>query len=197
MIKKINEIISYIPATSHPLSADIGIVTINDKKWIYDVGNNESINHLLTNIDSIVISHFHEDHLGNIKNIKYNRLFVSKETSNYTKDGTIINQDTIIDNVHLFILPSTHAKGCLGMEVNNEYCFVGDALYGKWKDNELIYNVQKLKAQIDCLKNIKSKYLLISHDRTYCVLKDEKIKELENIYNKREKNNPYIQIEEN
>lgn len=191
----ITDKISYIKATSHPLSADIGIIKENGKLWLYDVGNNEEVLKQLTDCYNIAISHFHLDHVGNIKKIQMNQLYVSKETYRHTHVGMIVNQDIYIGNLHLFPLPSSHAKGCIGLEVDGKYTFVGDALYCKSKGGQAFYNVQLLKQEIEVLKKLKSKYLLVSHDEQYVRNKEDIIQELETIYQRRNPNDSNILVE--
>ena len=62
----INEKINYIEASDDPLSADIGIVQAESGVWLYDVGSGEKNIEGLNGSYSIVLSHFHQDHTGNL-----------------------------------------------------------------------------------------------------------------------------------
>lgn len=66
---RINKKISFIAASENPLSADIGIIRENGSIWLYDVGNGED--HLPNSGKDyyVVLSHFHQDHTGNINRI--------------------------------------------------------------------------------------------------------------------------------
>ena len=64
-IEKINEYISYIPATEIPISSDVGIIYGKNCTYVFDVGSiPESLDflHSLNGNVKIVISHFHADH---------------------------------------------------------------------------------------------------------------------------------------
>ena len=191
---RINKNISYIKSSEEPLSADIGIVETPNGKWLFDVGNNPISISDLTDSYNIVLSHFHIDHTGNLDKLIEKDLYVSKETYRYTNRGTIVEKDIYIDNLHIFVIPSSHAKGCLGLEVDGEYAFVGDALYSKSKDGYRIYNVQKLKECIELLKELKANYLLVSHYEGLIRNKNDVIIELQEIYKLKEKNSPEIKI---
>ena len=190
----ISERISYIEATEEPLSADIGIIRCGDTEWLYDVGND------LRNLDgldgeyNVVLSHFHQDHTGSLDKIRVGELYVSGATFRHTGWGTVVNGELTIGDLRIFQIPSSHTKGCLGLEIGNEYAFVGDALYCKAKDGHYVYNAQLLKDEIEVLKRLKASKLLVSHFKGLVRTKDEVIAELEQIYSKKEKNNPYIRV---
>ena len=190
----INERISYIEATEEPLSADIGIIRCGDTEWLYDVGNDERSLAGLDGQYNVVLSHFHQDHTGSLDKIRVGELYVSGATFRHTGWGTVVNGELTIGDLRIFQIPSSHTKGCLGLEIGNEYAFVGDALYCKAKDGHYAYNAQLLKDEIEVLKELKASKLLVSHFKGLVRPKDEVIAELEQIYSKREKNNPDIRV---
>ena len=190
----INERLSYIEATEEPLSADIGIIRCNDTEWLYDVGNDERSLAGLKGQYNVVLSHFHQDHTGSLDKIRVGELYVSGATFRHTGWGTVVNGELTIGDLRIFQIPSSHTKGCLGLEIANEYAFVGDALYCKAKDGHYAYNAQLLKDEIEVLKELKASKLLVSHFKGLVRPKDEVIAELEQIYSKREKNNPDIRV---
>lgn len=96
--------------------------------------------------------------------------------------------------MHIFPLPSCHSKGCLGLEADETYAFVGDALYCTVRDGFRIYNSQILKEEIDVLNSLRSSYLLVGHRKEPAVKKDDAVYELKEIYNMRDKNKPEIRI---
>lgn len=151
----INEKISYIECSENPLSADIGIIKDNGVTWLYDVGNGENNIVDPNGTCDVVLSHFHQDHVGNIGRIRFRNLYVSKETYRHVQEGTIVADELFIGNLRIFTLPSSHARGCLGVEINHTYAFVGDALYSKIKGNDYIYNAQILKSEIEVIKNCR------------------------------------------
>lgn len=190
----INERISYIEATEEPLSADIGIIRCGDTEWLYDVGNDVRSLDGLDGEYNVVLSHFHQDHTGSLDKIRVGELYVSGATFRHTGWGTVVNGELTIGDLRIFQIPSSHTKGCLGLEIGNEYAFVGDALYCKAKDGHYAYNAQLLKDEIEVLKELKASKLLVSHFKGLVRPKDEVIAELEQIYSKREKNNPDIRV---
>ena len=190
----INDRISYIEASDDPLSADIGIIRTDRGVWLYDVGNGEQNIACLNGNYHIVLSHFHADHTGNIDRIRAESVYVSGETYRHVHRGTVVRGDVYTDGLHIFPLPSSHTKGCLGLEADETYAFVGDALYCRVRDGFYIYNPQLLKDEITVLGRLKSSRLLVSHFRGLVRDKGEVIEELEMIYSQREKNSPEIRI---
>ncbi len=64
-IKKIDDIISYIPGTEHPLSSDIGIIKGAERTYLFDVGSSLAALDFLCTLPKntvIILSHFHYDH---------------------------------------------------------------------------------------------------------------------------------------
>lgn len=193
---KINDKISYIEASENPLSADIGIVRDNGTTWLFDVGNGDASFACIPGEPvNVVLSHFHQDHTGNIDRVPANEIFASNMTRKHISRGTVVTEDLYFGGVHIFPLPSSHASGSLGMEIDGQYAFVGDGLYSKCKDRFYIYNAQLVNEEIKVLKNLKAEYLLVSHLEGLVRRKDEVISELEAIYGRREKNNPEILVE--
>ena len=190
----ISDSISYLAASDSPLSADIGMIKNQEQLWLYDVGNGERNCAGLTDDYFVVLSHFHADHTGNVGRIKTEAVYVSEETYKHVHTGTIVQRDLYVGNLHIFLLPSSHAKGCLGLEVDETWCFVGDALYSKVKDGCYVYNAQFLKEEIEVLKSLHSPYLLVSHYPGLIRGKDEVLEELKEIYGKREKHSAEIRI---
>lgn len=191
---RISDKISYIEGYDEPLSADVGIVRDGDVTFVYDVGNGDRMLEAIPENINVVISHFHADHLGNIDKVKYTNLYVSNETYKHTRQGTIVNGGIKVGNVHIFELPSCHAKGCLGLEVDEKYAFVGDGTYSKRNSEGYVYNSQLLKAQIDVLKSLKAETLLLSHHKGLCKSKAEVLGELEKIYSMRTKDSHEILV---
>ena len=192
----INEKISYIECSDDPLSADIGIIRNGDAVWLYDVGSDERAISELTGNYNIVLSHFHQDHTGNIGKLNIKEAFVSHETKRHVQMGTIADKDIYIGNLHIFPLPSSHCKGCLGLEVDETYAFVGDALYSKFRDGYYIFNAQLVKEEIAVLKKLKAPYLLVSHFKGMVRRRNEVIAQLEELYHYRDKNSSEIKVKQ-
>lgn len=193
-ILTINNRIRCIEASDNPLSADIGIIQADSGTWLFDVGNGAQNIAGLHDRYHIVLSHFHADHVGNLDLLPAESIYVSKETHNHVHKGTILHSDVHVGDMHIFPLPSSHAKGCLGLEVAEAYAFVGDALYCKVRDGFYVYNAQLLKAQIEVLTALRAPYLLVSHFEGLVRRKEDVLEELNAIYGMREKNMPEIRI---
>ena len=190
----INEKISYIECSEDPLSADIGIIRDGDAVWLYDAGSDERAVSELTGKYNVVLSHFHQDHTGNLGKLSIKEAFVSDETKRHVQMGTVADRDIYIGNLHIFPLPSSHCKGCLGLEVDETYAFVGDALYSKFRDGYYIFNAQLVKEAIAVLKKLKAPYLLVSHFKGLVRRRDEVIAELTELYQYRDKNSAEIKV---
>lgn len=199
-MKTINENISYIPASSNPLSSDIVFITTENATWIFDVGSDiaviEEINKLHGR-KNIVLSHFHPDHTANISNVNYNKLYVSRHTAKYISGGTIVEDSYFdkSDNIQIKEIPSSHAKGCLCL-IYKDYAFLGDAAYCKEKNGSHFYNVQALKAEIEFIEALNCKYACLSHDAKFIQERQILLKMHRSIYSKRIKNEPFIKVDD-
>lgn len=195
-LRRISPEIWVLPSSSDPLSADVGIVTGKERIYLYDVGSSEegrALIHELNAEKTVILSHFHRDHIFNLPRIDYNVCYAGKETLRHTGSGELVEKPFILDDgVHIEIapLPSSHAKGSLLMSVNEEYAFLGDGVYaGTGK-----YNTQLLKAEIDTLTALSCRYFLLSHNTRFVYEKQEVLEGLSAIYAKKEKGNPFIEV---
>ena len=190
----VNDRIQYIAASEDPLSADIGIVRNGDQIWLYDVGNRPELVADLTGEYRVVLSHFHADHVGNLDQIRTAELYVSNETFAHVKQGIIVNRPQDFGDIRVFPLPSSHAKGCLGMEVGGEYAFVGDALYSRVREGCYVYNSQLLQEEIEVLSSLRAPRLLVSHFKGLIREREAVLRELEALYALRDRNQAEIKI---
>ena len=158
----------------------------------------------------MILSHFHGDHVGSIGRVtfetvyagpimgKYYRYFVKdyEKGRDAEKYRAVTEPVRISDGIELEIypMPSSHAKGSVLVQVNGEYILLGDGLYSRSKERKAVYNVQLLKEQIRLLEKLPGDKVFLSHEKRPVKAKKSMIKFLEKIYEKREKNNPYIQI---
>ena len=192
---KITDRISYLPHSESPLSADVGVIRCDDELWIYDVGSSEETATALNALPgrkNVVLSHFHPDHVGNIERVMYDVLHAGAFTCKRLGVGTIVGDHLFFDSgIHLFLLPSSHAKGCVGLEYG-DYAFLGDATYTTVNDGQTAYNSGILKEQITVLKSLRANLLLLSHSEPFARHKAEVISQLEEIYSLRSRNSPYI-----
>lgn len=199
----INDKISCIEGSEFPLSGDIGIIREGNARWLYDVGNGEDKMAALSKSCNVVLSHFHPDHIGNIGRAAAKNIYLSKETYAHLPKEVlaascihIVTTPICIDNLYIFTLPSSHAKGCLGLEIDGMYAFVGDALYCKTKKDSCVYNAQLLQEEIKVLKKLSAEFLLVSHWKGLVRSKTEVLAELEAIYASRTKESHEIVMEQ-
>ena len=192
---KITDRISYFPHRESPLSADVGIIRCDDELWIYDVGSTEEIAaaiNALPGHKNVVLSHFHQDHAGNEERVMYDVLYAGAFTCKRLGLGTAVEDHLVFDNgIHLFCLPSSHAKGCVGLEYG-DYAFLGDATYSTVKDGRATYNAGILKEQITVLKSLQAAWFLLSHSEPFACHRTEVISQLEEIYALRNRYSSYI-----
>lgn len=196
----ITDKISYIKATEQPLSADVGIIEGERFLWLYDVGNRPEVTEYLNTLEKpkcVILSHFHADHIGGLDGLKYEKLYQGAATKKYTGAGETVSGGIIIEDgitLRIFELPSSHAQGSLGLEVEN-YAFLGDGTYSTVKQGRVVYNQGLLQAEIAKLKALSAKYFLLSHEQPFARRRETVIRHLEIIYLRRRKNEPYIQID--
>ena len=147
--------ISYIEPTQNPLSANVVLIEGENNLWLYDVGNNPCVPQIISAFNTsnkkinVILSHFHADHIGNLDKISYSNVYQGRLTYKYTKTGEILENDLYFCdgnmNLHIFPLPSSHAKGSLALEINEKYCFLGDGVYAMQKGEKRLYNAGILK----------------------------------------------------
>ncbi len=195
---KITEQISYCPATEEPLSADVGFIRCGEEWWIYDVGSSTEAAAAINGLQgrkNIVLSHFHPDHTGNIANLEYDTLYAGAYTCRSLKRGTAVEGHIYFEGgVHLFPLPSSHAKGCVGLEMG-EYAFLGDGTYCTVKDGQVVHNAGLLRELILTLEALRARFVLQRHGNPFLCPKEEVLSSLREIYARRDRGNPYIQLE--
>lgn len=200
---RINDRISYIKASAEPLSSDVVIVEGDAYSYIFDVGNNEEVASYLEALPKkkkVILSHFHQDHMGSIGRMSFDTVYVGKGTEKYLEETmprqVLCEPASIQDGVELEIypIPNSHAKGSLVLMVDKEYLFLGDSLYSKVQDDKYVYNAQLLKEEIELLKRLPAETVFSSHEVRPLKRKDGVVRFLEQIYAKREAGEPYIRI---
>lgn len=195
---RLNDIVSYFPACNEPLSADVGMIQGSTLTWFFDVGNCNAVLEAVNSTEGgkgVIISHFHPDHMGNLGGVDFRECYVSSNTFKYCRCGTVVGNDLYIEDgasLHIFPLPSSHAKGCLGLEVNGTWAFTGDAVYATRKEGRIVYNAQLLLEEIRVL--FKAEWIIQSHNMGEPKPKAEVLKELREIYSLRVKDEAYIKL---
>jgi len=119
-----------------------------------------------------------------------------KESRTFPRYVTVFEPVKIQDGVSVEIhhVPNSHAKGALLMQVNEEYIFIGDSLYSKVEGDYYVYNAQLLREEIELLKKLPGTKVFSSHEARPIKEKAGVIRFLEQIYEKREKNDAYIRV---
>ena len=192
--------VARLPATEAPLSADVGLVQTDGMLWIYDVGASlaaaDAINGL-PGKKTVVLSHFHPDHMGNLEQVDCEAFYGGAFTCKKAGGGIAVSRELFLpEGVHLFPLPSVHAKGCIGMEYG-EYAFLGDALYPAVKAGQAVYNVSLLAQQLQVLKGLRAEWFLVSHGKPFAQSRDAVISRLEKLYAQRVPGQTYLPAELN
>lgn len=184
----------------------MGIITTNGAVWIFDAGSNDEALNLIGGIKGerrIVLSHFHADHTANLNRIAldgdkdkiYGGSFTRKKFADKA-DITVVDKDLYFDEgIHLFPIPSAHAKGCVGLETDG-FAFVGDSTYCDVRDGKAVYNAGQLQGLIKALKCLKAEKLLLSHNQPLECDRETEIARLEEIYSLRKKDEPYIYLKQ-
>lgn len=196
-IRRIADQIFYFPATEKPLSADVGFICCGEELWIFDVGASEEAAAAVNGLPgrkNVVLSHFHPDHTGNIASVKYDELYAGTYTCKKLGIGTAVCEHKYFENgIHLFPLPSSHAKGCVGLEYGG-YAFLGDGTYAAAKGGQAVYNAGVLRELIMMLETLSADWVLQSHREPFLCSRAEVIAALREIYARRDAQEPYILV---
>lgn len=184
-MKRINEIITYIPSTEDPLSADVFFIKGNRGYYIFDVGNNEESLKEINNINepkTVILSHYHKDHIGNIQKINYEKVYVGDVTYDTIEQGVIVGEKITLDDgvkVEIVPCPSPHVDGSLIVNVDNEYTLIADLYFTR----PAMMDKEKAREMMKVLCSMDTKYFVVSHQEEKSIfLKEELIKELEEYF---------------
>ena len=182
----IGERIKYLPATNDPLSADVYCIEGDEYCYVYDVGNNDrSLQYInqLSKEKIVILSHHHKDHAGNIADIHYRDLYVGKKTYEVIGKGVVVEDKlTIHDGVRIDVsyCTSPHTDGSLIVTIDNEYTLIADLYFTRPP-----FGKDKATKMIESLRNIDTKYFVISHQEDEKVIpKDRLITELTAYFNR-------------
>ena len=203
--------INYIRSYTEPLSADIFIVEGEKNVYMYDTGNGEKSLNDVKNVlcaygdkmVNVILSHFHPDHMGNIDKINKEKIYASANTIKYMNEKDKELSEIVSDrleitdgklNLDIIYLPSSHAKGCIAMNINREICLLGDATYSTMKAGQIVYNRSLLSEELATLNKIDTKKFVLSHQKELFKSKESVINELKEIYKSSNKNDAYISL---
>lgn len=193
--------LSYWKAASDPLCADIAVYEGTDCTWIFDVGYGDTALERVRGLPGkkrAVISHFHQDHMGNLGLLELDDVYLGKYTLRHAGRGQVIDNVFCPEpGVKLFPIPSTHAKGCVGMEVRGEFALLGDATYCTAKETQgrLAYNATLLYDTIKTLRTLNASYFLLSHGEPFVREREAVLEELMAIYSHRVQSEAYIFVD--
>lgn len=183
-MRTITDYLYGIPAVSEPLSADVFVIEGVRQTYIFDVGCNEESFQLLdrqSKEKTIILSHFHKDHTGNLNRLTYKNLYVGDLTFKRIGRGTVINDELAIqDGAELVIqsCPSPHTPGSLILTVNHEYTLLADLYFTKPD-----YDRIQAQAMLEVLRHLDTKFFLVSHQQGSPVFeKSALIEELTNYF---------------
>ena len=181
-------------ASQNPLSADIGVIEGEGCTWVFDAGNGEEAAAFLRaipNPKNLVLSHFHGDHIGNWRAAPFGQVYQGAFTFRRTGTGIVVREGLWAGAVYLFPIPSTHAKGCVGLEAG-EYAFLGDAAYCAQREGRPAYDVSLLAREIRVLEGLAARYFLLSHGEPFVREKGEVLEGLREIYRQRKPGEGWI-----
>ena len=153
-----------IPAASEPLSADAFIIEGDERYYVFDVGSSDEAYTVIAALDkpvTVILSHFHRDHTGNMSRLNPAQTFAGARTMKYITGGTLVDAPlTIRDGVELVVQPcvSPHAPGCLIATVDGEYTFIGDLHYARPGTGQ-----GEAKGMLNVLKKLNTRYFVVSH----------------------------------
>lgn len=164
-LKTLGITIEYLPATEEPLSADVFCIHGTKCIYFYDVGRtDEAYQYIQSQAGEkvVILSHFHGDHIENMSRLTPSVVYGGNKTIQKVGYGTVVREALPInDGVSLEIIPcpSVHASGTLILNVNREYCLIGDLIYFKPTLNVPLANEMRI-----VLSKIDTKYFIMSHE---------------------------------
>ena len=153
-----------IPAAKDPLSADVFIIEGDTRYYVFDVGCNDEAFEVLSTLDkpmTVILSHFHRDHIGNMARLAPDKVLAGARTCKYVDNATLVETPLIIrDGVEIVVQPcvSPHAPGCLIATVDGEYTFFGDLYYARPGTGQ-----GEAKGMLNVLKTLNTRYFVVSH----------------------------------
>ena len=163
-MKQLSGRIRYIPASDQPLSADVFIIEGDTAFYVFDVGCNDAAFEAIAALHkpvTVILSHFHRDHAGNMSRLMPQQTLAGARTMKYIAQGTLVDKPlTIRDGVVIEVQPcvSPHAPGCLIATVDGEYTFIGDLHYARPGTGQ-----GEAKGMLNVLKRLQTRWFVVSH----------------------------------
>lgn len=153
-----------IPAGIDPLSADVFIIEGEARYYVFDVGANDEAWAAISALDkpvTVILSHFHRDHIGNMSRLTPEETLAGARTMKYITGGKLVDAPLVIrDGVEIIVRPcvSPHAPGCLIATVDGAYTFIGDLHYARPGVGQ-----GEAKGMLNVLKTVDTCYFVPSH----------------------------------
>ena len=156
-----------LPASDHPLSADVFIIEGDERYYVFDVGSCDEAYAVISALEkpvTVILSHFHRDHMGNMSRLTPAATLAGARTLKHLTSGTLVDRPlTIHDGVDILVQPcvSPHAPGCLIATVDGQYTLIGDLIYA--------YPGQKqgeAKGMLRTLQALDTRFFLPSHAKS-------------------------------
>ena len=163
-MRQLSPKIQQIPAASDPLSADVFMIEGDTRYYVFDVGCNDEAFEAISALNkpvTVILSHFHRDHTGNMARLVPDKVLAGARTRKYVDSATLIDAPLIIrDGVEIIVQPcvSPHAPGCLIATVDGEYTFIGDLHYARPGTGQ-----GEAKGMMNVLKTLNTRYFVVSH----------------------------------
>lgn len=177
--------IRQIPASDDPLSSDVFIIEGDARYYVFDVGSSDAAHEAVAALDkpvTVILSHFHRDHTGNMSRFTPADILAGARTMKYITGGTLVDTPlTIRDGVEIVVRPcvSPHAPGCLIATVEGTYTFIGDLHYARPGTGQ-----GEAKGMLNVLSTLDTQYFVVSHVQgSPLVEKDALLKELKAYFN--------------
>lgn len=191
--------LGYYPASSDPLCADIFVYEGSDHLWLFDVGYGEAALERVLALGGpfqAVISHFHQDHMGNLQQLEPDGLWLGQYTLRHA--GRHSGSARVVSGavepepgLKLFPIPSSHAKGCVGMQAGG-YALLGDAAYSTSIKGRVAFNATLLYDTICTLESLSASKFILSHGEPVVREREDVLGELREAYSRRVQGEPYI-----
>lgn len=196
----ISERIAYWPGTHHPLCAEVVTVRGDGYTWVFDAGSGPAAAaHIraLPGRKNLIVSHFHPDHMGNWDQVEWKKLYLGDYACGKICAGTAVTEEMSFEDgaaLRVFPLPSSHARGSLALEVDGQYLFLGDGIYGTMKNGERVHNQTVLLSLIRTLESSSAPYFALSHAVPFVQPRDQVLSDLKTLYARRDPRSPYIPV---